>query len=97
MNIFEKYPNSKFLKDLPEEPDVFHRREIMCELFPFIDGLQDSDFEQKLDQDPHAQLWEMVLAMILKSEGYKPTRAAHGPDFVVEKGGKRIFIEAICP
>lgn len=65
--------------------------------FSILECLEDPSFEQKLDQDPHAQLWEMMLAKILKSEGYQPTRANHGPDFVVEKDEKKIFIEAICP
>lgn len=97
MDIFEKYPNSIFLKGLPEDSDFFPLRERIGELFRFLDGLEDPHFEQGLDQDPHARLWEMMLAKILKSEGYKPTSADHGPDFVVEKDGKRVFIEAICP
>ena len=97
MNIFEKYPGSKFLKELPEDSDFFPRRKRIDELFRFLDGLEDPHFEQGLDQDPHARLWEMMLAKIIKSEGYEPTSADHGPDFVVEKDGKRVFIEAICP
>lgn len=38
-----------------------------------------------------------MVTKILKFEGYAPTSSDHGPDFVVEKEGKRIFIEAICP
>ncbi|MBA4391224.1 MAG: hypothetical protein C0399_09820 [Syntrophus sp. (in: bacteria)] len=96
MNIFEKYPKSKYLNGLPIRSDLIFFRERIINLFGFLDGLEDPHFEQQLDQDPHAQLWEMMLAKILKSEGYKPTRAKAGPDFVVEKDGKRIFIEAIC-
>ena len=97
MNIFKKYPGSKFLKELPDDSDFFPRRERIGELFRFLDGLEDPHFEQGLDQDPHARLWEMMLAKIIKSEGYQPTSADHGPDFVVEKDGKRVFIEAVCP
>jgi hypothetical protein len=97
MNIFQKYPNSKFLKGLPDDSDLFPLRERAIELFRFLDGLEEPDFEQKLDQDPHALLWEMIVAKILKSEGYQPTRAYSGPDFVVENGGKRVFMEAVCP
>jgi hypothetical protein len=39
----------------------------------------------------------MMLAKILRSEGYEPKSTDHGPDFAVEKDGKRVFIEAICP
>ncbi len=97
MNIFEKYPNSIFLKGLSEDSDFFPLRERIVELFCPLDGLEDPHFEQELDRDPHARLWEMMVAKILKFEGYEPKSTDHGPDFVVERGGKRIFIEAICP
>jgi hypothetical protein len=97
MNIFEKYPNSTFLKGLPDDSDFFPLRERIVELFRFLDGLEDSHFEQELDQDANARLWEMMVAKILKLEGYEPKSTDHGPDFVVEKDGKRVFIEAICP
>lgn len=97
MNIFEKYPASAFLKSLPEDSDFFRLRARIIDLFTYLDGLEDSNFQ--LDQDPHARLWEMMVAKILKVEGYEPKRkcTAHGPDFVVEKDGRRIFIEAVCP
>src|SRR5437870_2949796 len=97
MNIFEKYPNSIFLKELPEDSDFFPLRERIVELFRFLDGLEDPHFEQQLDRDAHARLWEMMLAKILKSEGYELKSTDHGPDFVVEKDRKRVFIEAVCP
>lgn len=98
MNIFEKYPNSKFLNGLPADSDFFPLRKRTVELFQSFDGLEDLNFEQQLDQDPHALLWEMMVATILKSEGYQPTRSINGgPDFVVERDGKRIFVEARCP
>ena len=97
MDIFEKYPNSIFLKGLHQDSDFFPLRERIDELFCSLDGLEDPHFEQGLDQDPHARLWEMMLAKIIKSEGYQPASADHGPDFVVEKDGKRVFIEAVCP
>jgi len=97
MNIFEKYPNSRFLTGLPQDSDLFPLRGRIIELFQFLDGLEDPHFEQELDRDPHARLWEMMLAKILSSAGYEPTSAACGPDFIIEKDGKRIFIEAICP
>jgi hypothetical protein len=76
---------------------LFPLRERIIEPFGFLDGLEDPHFEYALDQDPYARLWEMVLAKILKVEGYQPTSAARGPDFVVEMPPKRVFIEEICP
>lgn len=98
MNIFEKYPNSKFLNGLPADSDFFPLRKRIIELFQSFDGLEDPNFEQQLNQDPHALLWEMMVVTILKSEGYQPTRSIDGgPDFVVERDGKKIFVEARCP
>ena len=97
MNIFEKYPSSKFLKGLPDDSDLFAPRGRIVDLFRFLDGLEDPTFAQQLDQDPQARLWEMMLAKILRSEGYEPTSAPRGPDFVVARDAKRVFIEAICP
>lgn len=96
-NIFEKYPKSDFLRKLPEDPEIFRFRERIVELFSYLDGLEDSHFEYQLDQDPYARLWEMMVAKILKVEGHEPKSTDQGPDFFVEKDGKRVFIEAICP
>src|SRR5919108_3084322 len=95
--MFEKYPGSTFLKNLPDDSEFFPLRERIVELFRFLDDLEDCHFEQQLDRDPHARLWEMMLAMVLKSEGYELKSADHGPDFVIEKEDKRVFIEAVCP
>jgi hypothetical protein len=97
MNIFERYPSSAFLKGLHDDSEFFLLRERIVELFRFLDGLEDPHFEQQLDRDAHARLWEMMLAKILKSEGYELKSTDHGPDFVIERDGKRVFIEAICP
>ena len=96
-NIFEKYPKSDFLRKLPEDSDIFRLRERIVELFSYLDGLEDSHFEYQLDQDPYARLWEMMVAKILKVEGHESKSTDQGPDFFVEKDGKRVFIEAICP
>lgn len=97
VNIFEKYPDSRFLGGLPDDSEFFPLRERIIDLFRFLDGLEDPHFGLELDTDPHARLWEMMLAKILCTAGYEPASAPYGPDFVVAKGGTRIFVEAICP
>src|SRR5262249_31837482 len=81
MTIFEKYPNSEFLKGLPADTEFFPLRKRIVELFRSFDSLEDPHFEQQLEQDAHARLWEMILAKILKSEGYELKSTDHGPDF----------------
>jgi hypothetical protein len=97
MNIFEKYPNREFLRGLPDDSEFFPLRERIIDLFQFLDGLEDPHFGHELDRDPHARLWEMMLAKILHIAGHEVTSAPRGPDFVVERGAARIFVEAICP
>jgi len=97
MDIFQRYPKSSFLGKLPNDSEIFPLRKRIAELFPHFAGLEDPHFGQELDRDPHSRLWEMVVAKILRSEGYEPTSAAHGPDFVVKTGNQRVFIEAVCP
>jgi hypothetical protein len=97
MNIFKRYPDSAFLKNILKDSCPLLFRERIVELFRFLDGLEDCHFGQQLDQDPQARLWEMILAMVLKSQGYKITSSNHGPDFVIETENKRVFIEAVCP
>lgn len=97
MNLFEKYPASEFLKSLPEDSDLCPLRARIKDLFSYLDGLEDPHFEQGLDQDPYARLWEMMLAKILRCAGHEPTSAPRGPDFLIEMDGYRVFIEAICP
>jgi len=88
MNIFEKYPNSTFLQGLPEDSDFFPLRERIVELFHFLDGLEDSHFEQELDRDVNARLWEMMVAKILKFEGYEPKSTFTGQILSSKKRGE---------
>lgn len=97
MSIFEKYPNSRFLRDLPADSDLFPIRGRIADLFQYLDGLEDPHFGRELDREPYARLWEMMLAKMLKTEALQPTSATRGPDFVLVHRGQRVFIEAICP
>lgn len=97
MDIFEKYPGSKFLEQLPDDSDLFPLRERIVDLFRALNGLEDPHFERELDRDPEARLWEMMVAKILRSSGYEPTSAPYGPDFLVTRDAKRVFLEAVCP
>ena len=72
----------------------------MIDLFRSLDGLEDSHLGSQLDQDPESRLWEMMVAHMLRTEGYDPQRppGPAGPDFlVVARDVQRIFIEATCP
>jgi hypothetical protein len=97
VSIFEKYPHSRFLRELPADSEFFPIRDRIADLFQYLDGLEDRHFESQIDREPYARLWEMMLAKMLKTQGHQPASAARGPDFVFEHRGQRIFIEAICP
>ena len=54
MNIFEKYPGSTFLKNLPDDSEFFPLRERIVDLFRFLDGLEDRHFENNSTEIPRA-------------------------------------------
>ncbi|MBD9509915.1 hypothetical protein IB265_24375 [Ensifer sp. ENS10] len=64
-------------------------------------GLADNNCEQRLCSDNHSVFWqqftEVLLAHQLEASGLKLSHAAEGPDFLVEHGGQRIWIEVITP
>ncbi|CAO3429332.1 hypothetical protein [Azospirillum doebereinerae] len=50
------------------------------------------------DESRFAQrVWEMLVADRLMSAGFNVSSADKGPDFLVEKDGKKIWVEAIAP
>lgn len=97
MSIYEKYPNSIFLRKLTQASHHFDTPNRLQELFSYLDGLEDSSFGTSLDADPDSRIWEMMVAKILKSSGFNPTSSDSGPDFHVIHDGKNVFVEAICP
>lgn len=64
-------------------------------------GLADNNCEQRLCSDDHSVFWqqfsEVLLAYQLQARGLKLSHAAEGPDFLLEHGGQRIWIEVITP
>lgn len=64
-------------------------------------GLADNNCEQRLcADDPYVfwqQLSEVLLAYQLRAFGLTLSHAAEGPDFLIEDGGRRIWIEVITP
>ncbi|MGO7486704.1 hypothetical protein ACCT28_36775 [Rhizobium ruizarguesonis] len=62
-------------------------------------GLADRNCEQRLCSEEHTVYWqqfsEVLLAYQLQACGLKLSHAAEGPDFLVEHGGQRIWIEVI--
>lgn len=50
------------------------------------------------DESRFAQrVWEMVLADRLVSAGFHISSAAEGPDLLVQKDGKKVWVEAVVP
>lgn len=96
MDIFDKYPRSKFLQGLRNRPDIFNLKNRITELFSFIDGLEDSHFETELDVDPYSRIWEMLVAKTLKESGLQISSSDAGPDFILHCGSQRVCVEAIC-
>lgn len=63
-----------------------------------FEGLQDSNFVEGLKKDPQSRIWEMMVAYILKKDGFELVSKDEGPDFLVRKNGKSImYVEAVAP
>src|SRR5437667_1440998 len=64
-------------------------------------GLGDDDAEQRLcsgnDEIYWQQLSEVLVADQLGQVGLLPSHRGAGPDFLIEYGQRRIWIEVICP
>ncbi len=99
MSLFSKFPESAFLRRRLAAPIRFEcENERLCGLYAAIEGLEEVDFSKKLDDDPYAMLWEMMVAKVLRESGFKLLpRKAKGPDFIAVVNGRMIAVEAICP
>lgn len=64
-------------------------------------GLADKHFDTELmsgDDDKFWQrIWEAILGCHFTDVGYEVSSQDEGPDFLIEKEGRRIWVEAICP
>ena len=64
-------------------------------------GLADSNFLQALCCGDEARFWqrfsEALFASELTAQGLELHPSHNGPDFLVVKEGRKIWIEAICP
>jgi hypothetical protein len=64
-------------------------------------GLGDNDAERRLcspiDEIYWQQLSEVLVADQLAQVGLLPSHRVAGPDFLIEYGQRRIWIEVICP
>jgi hypothetical protein len=68
------------------------------ELYSALEGLEEADFAAKLDDDPRAMLWEMMVAKLLREFRFELLpRKSKGPDFTAVVNGQWIAVEAICP
>lgn len=95
MGLYEKYPNSKFLKKTLKSS--FGLPKILEDLFSYLDGLEDTHFDSQLDQDCEARIWEMMVAKMLRLSGFELKSSDVGPDFTIETQEARINVEAVCP
>jgi type I restriction enzyme S subunit len=64
-------------------------------------GLPNEDFVAEFTNGKPASLaqrtWELLLAQHLYDQGHALTCIGNGPDLCFEHGGKRIWVEAVCP
>jgi hypothetical protein len=99
LDLYSKYPHSAFLKRrLTAKIQIAGGRERLADLYAALEGLEEADFATKLDNDPHAMLWEMMVAKLLRQSGFDLLpRKTKGPDFTAVVGCQMIAVEAVCP
>jgi len=97
MDIFERYPNSTFLEKLRHPKcSIFSLPEKIKALYSHMAGQEDPHFESQLDCDPHARIWELMVAQIIHECGWEFQNTGTGPDFIISTSTRNICIEAIC-
>ncbi len=72
----------------------------ICEWY--IDaGLGDADANLRLASADDATYWQQLSEVLIANElvqaGLAPSRKPSGPDFLIEHGGRRVWIEVVCP
>lgn len=97
MHIFDRYPASAFLAKLAKNDAKFGLLTRVNEWYQALAGREDPHFGTELDKDPIPWLWELMLADILRDNGYEFQKHKDGPDFSIKVGGKTVWVEAVCP
>jgi hypothetical protein len=99
VDIFSRYPASTFLKGrLTAKVQISGEKNRLSDLYAALAGLEERDFGTKLDKDPYAMLWEMMVARLLRESAFDLLpRKSKGPDFIAVVNGKTIAVEAVCP
>jgi hypothetical protein len=85
---------------LPGDETVRQRVLEICQWY--IDaGLGDADANLRLASADDATYWQQLSEVLVANElvqaGLAPSRKPSGPDFLIEHGGRRVWIEVVCP
>lgn len=85
---------------LPGDETVRQRVLEICQWY--IDaGLGDADANLRLASADDATYWQQLSEVLIANElvqaGLAPSRKPSGPDFLIEHGGRRVWIEVVCP
>lgn len=102
VHIFEKYPDSSFLKKLAraDRYDPNDETPLLGRVngwYQAMDGKEDPHFATELDVNCYPRLWELMLADILQANGLSFDMHAEGPDFSIKIGDQTLWVEAVCP
>lgn len=96
-NVFDEHKDCKLLQDFQKD-ERFGFCQKFEDLWSYFKGLEDSHFWSELDTNPQSRTWEMMVAKLLKEEGFFLSHQDHGPDFIVSRNGNlAMYVEAVCP
>lgn len=83
-----------YFRILSKEPSHVAAREIIREMMPHYVDIDGNFIEQFQTTGFDARVWELYLNAYLVEEGLFFDRAHHAPDFIVQKYGHTVAIEA---
>lgn len=73
------------------------RRKRFEDLYKVFKNYKDTHFLSQLKTQFHQRTWEMYVGCSLIVKDIKPTSFNEGPDFLIEGGDKKIWIECAAP
>jgi len=90
----------KNVRDIGGDEIGLHHQSIhqnIAELWKKFKPHADTRFVEEFRRNPDQRYWEMYLGCCLLDKGFSLNTGPKGPDFRLEVGGKKIWIEAVTP
>lgn len=95
---------NKIINTFPENDQSYtatalckERKELVEKMYDKFEPFSDKDFLSEVKINFNNRAWEIYLGYVLFEKTNLVKSPSHGPDFLLEEDGKKIWIEAIAP